>query len=280
MINEIGKNVDVAGPSIPVELLGLADVPSAGDDMIVVTDERKAREIASFRQEKQRQEKLARQQTAKLENLFSGISEGMVQNVPVIIKSDVQGSFEAISSSLERLSTEEIKVQVIHAAVGGINESDINLANASNALVIGFNTRADSNAKKLAEANSIEIRYYNIIYEIIDDVKAAMSGMLSPEKKEIITGNVAIRQLFSVGKLMIAGCMVTDGLIKRNSKIRLIRDSMVIHDGELSSLKRFKDDVKEVKSGYECGLSLNDYNDLKEGDILEAYEITEVKRTL
>ncbi len=280
MINELGKQVEVAGPSIPVELLGLSDVPSAGDDMIVVSDERKAREIASFRQDKQRQEKLSRQQTAKLENLFSGISEGIVQNIPVIIKSDVQGSFEAITSSLERLSTEEIKVQVIHAAVGGINESDINLANASNALVIGFNTRADANAKKLAEANSIEIRYYNIIYEIIDDVKAAMSGMLSPEKKEIITGNVAIRQLFSVGKLMIAGCMVTDGLVKRSSKIRLIRDSMVIHDGELSSLKRFKDDAKEVKSGYECGLTLDDYNDLKEGDILEAYEITEVKRTL
>ena len=280
MINELGRPVNVAGPSIPVELLGLADVPSAGDDMIVVSDERKAREIAAFRQDKQRQAKLARQQSAKLENLFSGINEGSVQNVPVIIKSDVQGSFEAISSSLERLSTGEIKVQVIHAAVGGINESDINLANASNALVIGFNTRADANAKKLAEANGIEIRYYNIIYEIIDDVKAAMTGMLSPEKKEIITGNVSIRQLFSVGKLVIAGCMVTDGIIKRNSKIRLIRDSMVIHDGELSSLKRFKDDAKEVKSGYECGLSLNDYNDLKEGDILEAYEITEVKRTL
>ena len=280
MIDELGRQVNVAGPSIPVELLGLADVPSAGDDMIVVSDERKAREIAAFRHDKQRQEKLARQQSAKLENLFSGINEGVVQNIPVIIKSDVQGSFEAITGSLERLSTGEIKVQVIHAAVGGINESDINLANASNALVIGFNTRADSNAKKLAEANGIEVRYYNIIYEIIDDVKAAMTGMLSPEKKEIITGNVSIRQLFSVGKLVIAGCMVTDGIIKRNSKIRLIRDSMVIHDGELSSLKRFKDDAKEVKSGYECGLSLSDYNDLKEGDILEAYEITEVKRTL
>lgn len=280
MIDEVGKQVNEAGPSIPVELLGLADVPAAGDDMIVVSDERKAREIAAFRMDKNRQEKLARQQTAKLENLFSGISEGVVKHLPVIIKSDVQGSFEAITNSLERLSTEEIKVQVIHAAVGGINESDINLASASNALVIGFNTRADNNAKKLAEANSIEIRYYNIIYEIIDDIKAAMSGMLSPEQREIITGNVAIRQLFSVGKLVIAGCMVTDGIVKRNSQIRLIRDSMVIHDGELSSLKRFKDDVKEVKSGYECGLSLSDYNDLKEGDTLEAYEITEVKRTI
>ncbi len=192
----------------------------------------------------------------------------------------MQGSFEAISSSLQRLSTDEIKVQVIHAAVGGINESDINLANASNAIVIGFNTRADIASKKLAEANNIEIRYYNIIYEIIDDIKAAMSGMLSPEKRETIIGNVAIRQLFSAGKLIIAGCMVTDGLIRRHSKIRLIRDNMVIHDGELSSLKRFKDDVREVKAGYECGLSLANYSDLKEGDVLEAYEITEVKRTI
>ena len=280
MIDEVGKHVNQAGPSIPVELLGLSDVPSAGDDMIVVSDEKKAREIAAFRQDKNRQEKLARQQTAKLENLFSGISEGAVKNLPVIIKSDVQGSFEAITSSLERLSTDEVKVQVIHAAVGGINESDINLANASKALVIGFNARADANARKLAEINNIEIRYYNVIYEIIDDIKAAMSGMLSPEKRESIVGNIVVRQLFSVGKILAAGCMVTDGIIKRNSKIRLIRDSMVIHDGELSSLKRFKDDVKEVKSGYECGLSLNDYNDLKEGDIIEAYEITEIKRTI
>jgi translation initiation factor IF-2 len=248
--------------------------------MIVLSDERKAREIANFRIEKHRQEKLAKQQATKLENLFAGISEGEVKNLPIIIKSDVQGSYEAIASSLERLSTPEIKIQVLHAAIGGINESDIHLASASQAVVIGFNTRADNNAKKLAEANGIEIRYYNIIYEIIDDIKSAMNGMLSPEKREIITGNVSIRQLFSFGKLSIAGCMVTDGVIKRNSQIRLIRDSMVIHNGLLSSLKRFKDDVKEVKSGYECGLSLVDYNDLKEGDVVEAYEITEVKRTL
>ncbi|MCE2705944.1 MAG: translation initiation factor IF-2 [Proteobacteria bacterium] len=280
MINEAGQTVQTAGPSIPVELLGLSDVPSAGDDMIVLSDERKAREIANFRIEKHRQEKLAKQQATKLENLFAGISEGEVKNLPIIIKSDVQGSYEAIASSLERLSTPEIKIQVLHAAIGGINESDIHLASASQAVVIGFNTRADNNAKKLAEANGIEIRYYNIIYEIIDDIKSAMNGMLSPEKREIITGNVSIRQLFSFGKLSIAGCMVTDGVIKRNSQIRLIRDSMVIHNGLLSSLKRFKDDVKEVKSGYECGLSLVDYNDLKEGDVVEAYEITEVKRTL
>ncbi|MCC2645360.1 MAG: translation initiation factor, partial [Burkholderiales bacterium] len=280
LLNEVGKQVDSAGPSIPVELLGLSDVPAAGDDMMVVADERKAREIAAFREDKQRQNKLASQQAAKLENMFAGINEGEVKTVPIIIKSDVQGSYEAITASLERLSTPEVKVQIVHSAVGGINESDINLALASKAIVIGFNTRADVGAKKASEATGIEIRYYNIIYEIIDDIKSAMSGMLSPEKKENITGNVAVRQLFSVGKTVIAGCMVTDGLIKRNSKIRIIRDSMVIHDGELSTLKRFKDDVKEVKSGYECGLSVSDYNDLKIGDIIESYEITEVKRTI
>lgn len=280
LLNEVGKQVESAGPSIPVELLGLSDVPAAGDDMMVVADERKAREIAAFREDKLRQNKLASQQAAKLENMFAGISEGEVKTVPIIIKSDVQGSYEAISASLERLSTSEVKVQIVHSAVGGINESDINLALASKAIVIGFNTRADNGAKKASEATGIEIRYYNIIYEIIDDIKAAMSGMLSPEQKESITGNVEVRQLFSVGKTTIAGCMVTDGIIKRNSKIRIIRDSMVIHDGELSTLKRFKDDVKEVKSGYECGLSVSDYNDLKVSDIIESYEITEVKRTI
>lgn len=280
MINEQGRQVETAGPSIPVELLGLSDVPAAGDDMIAVSDERKAREIAAFRSDKIRQAKLAKQQAAKLEDLFSAGASGEIKHLPIIIKSDVQGSFEAITGSLNQLSNDEVKVQIVHAAVGGINESDINLAIAGNAIVVGFNTRADSNAKKLAESSGVEIRYYNIIYELIDDVKAAMSGMLSPEQREIITGNVSIRQLFSVGKTVIAGCMVTDGLIKRSSKIRVIRDSMVVHSGELSSLKRFKDDAKEVKSGYECGLSVNDYNDLKEGDSIEAYEITEVKRTL
>lgn len=280
LLNEVGKSVESAGPSIPVELLGLSDVPTAGDDMLVVSDERRAREIAAFREDRQRQDKLARQQVAKLENMFAGIADGEVKSVPVIIKSDVQGSYEAISASLERLSTSEVKVQIVHSAVGGINESDINLALASKAIVIGFNTRADTGAKKASEATGIEIRYYNIIYEIIDDIKAAMSGMLSPEQKENIVGNVAVRQLFSVGKTVIAGCMVTDGLIKRNSKIRVIHDNMVVYTGELSTLKRFKDDVKEVKSGYECGLSINDYNDLKIGDTIEVYEITEVKRSI
>lgn len=280
MLDERGRQVNSAGPSIPVEILGLADVPSAGDDLIVVKDERKAREIASFREEKMKQERLMKQQAAKLENLFAAGGSQEVKNLNIIIKSDVQGSYEALTHSLQRLSNEEVQVQVVHAAVGGINESDINLAIASNAIVVGFNTRADNNAKKLAENNSIEIRYYNIIYEIIDDVKAALSGLLSPEQREVITGNVQIRQVFTFGKMAIGGCMVLDGIIKRSSRIRIIRDSMVIHTGELSGLKRFKDDVKEVKSGYECGLSVKDYNDLKEGDIVEAFEITEVERTL
>jgi translation initiation factor IF-2 len=280
LIDESGRMVKSAGPAIPVEVLGLADVPMAGDDMIAVSDERRAREIASHRQDKLRQDKLAKQQTVKLENLFAGVNEGEAKAIAVIIKSDVQGSFEAIASSLERLSTPEVKVQIVHAAVGGINESDISLALASNALVIGFHTRADINARRLAETNNIEIRYYNIIYEIIEDVKAAMSGLLSPEKRENILGNVEVRQIFSVGKLVIAGCMVIDGLIRRNAKVRVIRDNLVIYDGDLSSLKRFKDDVKEVKSGYECGLSLESYNDLKIKDIVESYEVTEVKRTL
>lgn len=279
MIDERGKTITSAGPSIPAEILGLADVPNAGDDLIVVKDERKAREIATFREDKQKHEKMMRQQAAKLENLFAagGVE---AKSLNIIIKSDVQGSYEALTHSLQRLSNEEVKVAVVHAAVGGINESDINLAIASNAIVFGFNVRADSNAKKQAESNNIEIRYYNIIYEIIDDVKAALSGLLSPEKREVITGNIQIRQVFTINKSVIAGCMVLDGTVKRNSRIRIIRDSMVVHTGELSGLRRFKDDVKEVKSGYECGLSIKDYNDIKEGDIVEAFEISEVQRTL
>lgn len=280
MIDERGKTVDSAGPSIPVEILGLADVPSAGDDLIAVKDERKAREIATFREDKQRQEKMMRQQAAKLDTLFAAGNGIEVKTLNIIIKSDVQGSYEALTHSLQRLSTEEVKVAVVHAAIGGINESDINLAIASNAVVFGFNVRADGNAKKQAEANNIEIRYYNIIYEIIDDVKAALSGMLSPEKREVITGNIEIRQVFTINKSVIAGCMVLDGTVKRNSRIRIIRDNMVVYTGELIGLRRFKDDVKEVKSGYECGVTIKDFNDMKEGDIVEAFEISEVQRTL
>lgn len=280
MIDEHGKSIQSAGPSIPVEILGLADVPSAGDDLIVVMDERKARQIATFREEKSKQARLLRQQAAKLDSLFAASGGVEVKNLNIIIKSDVQGSYEALTHSLQRLSNEEVQVQVVHAAVGGINESDINLAIASNAVVLGFNTRADNNAKKQAESNNIEIRYYNIIYEIIDDIKAALTGLLSPEKREVILGNVQIRQVFTINKSVIAGCMVLDGIMKRSSRIRIIRDSMVVHTGELSGLRRFKDDVKEVKTGYECGLSIKDFNDIKEGDIVEAFEISEVQRSL
>ncbi len=280
MLDENRMLIDSAGPSIPVEILGLSDMPLAGDDVLVVHDERRAREITQFRINKIKNEKMLSEQTVTLENMFVNIDNHNMQTFNIIIKSDAQGSYEAISGSLLRLSTDHIKLQVIHAAIGGINESDVSLASASHAIIVGFNVRADSNAKKLAEKNHIEIRYYDIIYNIIDDVKLAMTGMLSPEKKEIITGNVSIRKLFSFGKLIIAGCMVTDGLIKRNSQIRLIRDNTVIHVGLLSSLKRAKDDAKEVRGGYECGLSIESYSDIKEGDTIEAYEITEVKRTL
>ena len=280
MIHEHGKSIQSAGPSIPVEILGLADVPSAGDDLIVVMDERKARQIATFREEKSKQARLLRKQAAKLDSLFAASGGVEIKNLNIIIKSDVQGSYEALTHSLQRLSNEEAQVQVVHAAVGGINESDINLAIASNAVVLGFNTRAHNNAKKQAESNNIEIRYYNIIYEIIDDIKAALTGLLSPEKCEVILGNVQIRQVCTINKSVIAGCMVLDGIMKRSSRIRIIRDSMVVHTGELSGLRRFKDDVKEVKTGYECGLSIKDFNDIKEGDIVEAFEISEIQRSL
>ncbi|QBC31571.1 translation initiation factor IF-2 [Pandoraea sp. XY-2] len=281
MLDETGKNAKEAGPSIPVEIQGLSEVPGAGEEVLVVQDERKAREIALFRQGKFRDVKLAKQQAAKLENIFEQMAEGEVKSLPLIIKADVQGSQEALAQSLNKLSTPEVRVQIVHAAVGGISESDVNLATASKAVIIGFNTRADALARKLAESNGIDIRYYNIIYDAVDEVKAAMSGMLSPEKKEVITGLVDVRQTFSVPKIgKVAGCMVLDGFVKRSSHVRVLRDNVVIFTGELDSLKRFKDDVKEVKSGFECGLSVKNFNDITEGDQLEAFEITEVARSL
>ncbi|OAM27601.1 translation initiation factor IF-2 [Eikenella longinqua] len=282
MVDENGKQVQEAGPSIPVEILGLSDVPNAGEDAMVLADEKKAREIALFRQGKYRDVRLAKQQAAKLENLFANAGEGQAaQNLAVIIKADVQGSYEALSGSLKKLSNDEVKVEVLHSGVGGITESDVNLAIASGAFIIGFNVRADGSARKLAENEDIEIRYYNIIYDAIDDVKAAMSGMLAPEQKEQQTGTVEIRQVINISKVgNIAGCMVTDGVIKRDSRVRLIRDHVVIHTGELESLKRFKDDVKEVRMGFECGLMLKNYNDIQEGDLLEAFDVVEVARTL
>ena len=281
MTDENGKAITEAGPSIPVEILGLSDVPNAGEDAMVLADEKKAREIALFRQGKYRDVRLAKQQAAKLENMFNNMGETQAQSLSVIIKADVQGSYEALAGSLKKLSTDEVKVNVLHSGVGGITESDVNLAIASGAFIIGFNVRADASARKLAENEDVEIRYYNIIYDAIDDVKAAMSGMLAPEEKEQITGTVEIRQVISVSKVgNIAGCMVTDGLVKRDSHIRLIRNNVVIHTGELSSLKRFKDDVKEVRMGFECGLMIKGYNEIMEGDQLECFDIVEVARSL
>ena len=281
MVDENGKAINEAGPSIPVEILGLSDVPNAGEDAMVLADEKKAREIALFRQGKYRDVRLAKQQAAKLENMFNNMGENQAQSLSVIIKADVQGSYEALAGSLKKLSTDEVKVNVLHSGVGGITESDVNLAIASGAFIIGFNVRADASARKLAENENVEIRYYNIIYDAIDDVKAAMSGMLSPEEKEQVTGTVEIRQVISVSKVgNIAGCMVTDGVVKRDSHIRLIRNNVVIHTGELSSLKRYKDDVKEVRMGFECGLMIKGYNEIMEGDQLECFDIVEVARSL
>ena len=283
MLDENGKPCQQAGPSIPVEIQGLSEVPAAGEEVIVVADERKAREIALFRQGKFRDVKLAKQQAVKLESMFENMGEGSVEAkmLPIIIKADVQGSQEALAQSLLKLSTPEVKVQIVHAAVGGITETDINLAVASKAVVIGFNSRADAAARKLAEANGVDIRYYNIIYDAVDEVKAAMSGMLTPEKKEEVTGLVEIRQVINISKVgAIAGCMVLEGMVKRSSLARLLRDNVVIWTGELDSLKRFKDDVKEVKGGFECGLSLKNYNDIQVGDQLEIFDVTEVARTL
>ncbi|MHB1372304.1 MAG: translation initiation factor IF-2 [Thauera sp.] len=281
MLDENGKQIDEAGPSIPVEILGLSDVPAAGDEAIALADEKKAREIALFRQGKFRDVKLAKQQAAKLENMFEQMAEGEVKSLPLIIKADVQGSQEALVQSLQKLSTDEVRVNVIHAAVGAISESDVNLAQASGAVIIGFNMRADAGARKLAESFGVDIRYYNIIYDAVDEVKAALSGMLAPEKREEVTGLVEIRQVFTISRVgSIAGCYVLEGVVRRNSHVRLLRNHTVLWTGELESLKRFKDDVKEVKFGYECGLQLRNYNDIQEGDQLEVFEIKEVARTL
>ena len=281
MLDEAGKPISQAGPSIPVEIQGLSEVPPAGEEVVAIADERKAREIALFRQGKFRDVKLAKQQAAKLENMLEQMSEGASQTLALIVKSDVQGSQEALSQAMLKLATEEIKVQIVHAAVGGITESDINLAVASKAVVIGFNVRADMAARKLAEANGVDIRYYNIIYDAVDEVKAAMSGMLAPEKREETIGMVQIREIFSVSRIgNIAGCMVTEGIVRRSAKVRLLRDSVVIWTGELDSLKRFKDDVREVRDGFECGLTLKNHNDIKVGDQLEVFEVKEVARTL
>ncbi len=281
MLDEDGKNTQEAGPSIPVEIQGLSDVPQAGDEFMVLTDERRAREIATFRQGKYREVTLNRRQAAKLDNLFENVGEGAAQSLPLIIKADVQGSQEALAQSLLKLSTAEVKVQVVHAAVGGISESDVNLAIASKAVIIGFNVRADANARKLAEGNGVDLRYYNIIYDAVDEVKAAMTGLLAPEQREEIIGGAEIRTVFVASKIgTVAGCMVTSGVVRRNAKFRLLRDNVVVYTGEIESVKRMKDDVREVSEGFECGIKLKNYNDIAEGDQLEVFEVKEVARTL
>lgn len=281
MLDENGRQIQEAGASIPVEIQGLSDVPIAGEEVIVLGDERKAREIALFRQGKFREVKLAKQQAAKLDNMFDQMKAGETKSLALIIKADVQGSSEALAHALSGLSTEEVKVNIVHAAVGGITESDVNLALASNAVLIGFNTRADAMARKLITAHGIDVHYYNVIYDAVDEVKNALGGLLAPEKKETVLGIVEIRQVFRISKVgTVAGCYVLEGSVKRGASVRILRDSVVIHDGELDSLKRFKEDVREVKAGFECGLSVKNYADLKEGDQLEVYEVVEVARTL
>ncbi len=281
MLDETGAEIKEAGPSIPVEVLGLSDVPASGEEVIVLNDERKAREIAMFRQGKFRDVKFAKQQAAKLENMMGQMADGEVKTLGLIIKSDVQGSNEALETSLLKLANEEVRVNIIHTGVGAISESDVNLAVASNALLIGFNVRADAGARKLIEANDVDVRYYNIIYEAVDEIKAALGGMLAPEQRENIIGSVEVREVFRISKIgAVAGCYVRDGRITIDSKVRVLRDNVIIHTGELDSLKRFKDDVKEVKNNFECGLSIKGYNDLEVGDMLEVYEVQQIARTL
>ncbi len=281
MLDENGKAITEAGPSIPVEIQGLTEVPQAGDEFMVLADERRAREISTFRSGKYRDVKLARQQAAKLENMFDNVGEGAAQTLALIIKADVQGSQEALAQSLLKLSTAEVKVQVVHGAVGGISESDVNLAIASKAVIIGFNVRADAGARKLAEHNGVDLRYYNIIYDAVDEIKAAMTGMLAPEQREETIGTAEIRTVFVASKIgTVAGSMVTAGLVRRGAKFRLLRDNVVIYTGEIESVRRLKDDVKEVAAGFECGIKLKNYNDIAEGDQLEFFEVKEVARTL
>ncbi len=281
MLDENGRNTLEAGPSLPVEIQGLTEVPRAGDEFMVLSDERRAREIATFRQGKYRDVKLAKQQAAKLENVFESMGQGEAQTLALIIKADVQGSQEALGQSLQKLSTDEVRVQIVHAAVGGISESDINLAIASKAVIVGFNVRADAGARKLAENNGVDIRYYDIIYDAVDEVKAAMTGMLAPEQREEVIGTAEIRTVFVASKIgTVAGSMVTAGVVRRNARFRLLRENVVVYTGEVESVRRMKDDVREVKEGFECGIKLKNYNDIKEGDQLEFFEIKEVARTL
>jgi len=281
LIDENGQPVDVAGPSIPVEILGLGGTPNAGDDFMVVPNEKKAREVANFRQGKYREIKLARQQASKLENLFENMGKGEVSELNIALKTDVRGSLEALTGALQDLSTDEVAVRIISSGVGGISETDANLALASNAIVFGFNVRADATAKEIIDREEVDLRYYSVIYDIVDDVKQALTGLLAPEFREEIVGVAEVRDVFRSPKFgAVAGCMVIEGTIFRNERIRVLRDNVVIYEGELESLRRFKDDVNEVRNGFECGIGVKNYNDVKAGDKIEVYKDVEVQRSL
>jgi translation initiation factor IF-2 len=281
LVDDHGNSIKEAGPSTPVEVLGLQGTPAAGDDFITVEDEGRAREIAGYRQRMDREAKAKLAQRGTLEQMFSAIKSGEAQELPVVIKGDVQGSIEAISSTLEKMGNENVKVRILHAAVGAINESDITLAKASNGLLIGFNVRANPQARDMARRDGVDIRYYSIIYDVTDDLKKMLSGMLAPELRERFLGYASIREVFNITKVgKVAGCMITEGIVKRGSKVRLLRDNVVIHTGDLGQLKRFKDDVKEVRDGYECGMSFTNYEDIRVGDVIECFEIEEIAVTL
>lgn len=281
LVDDTGQSTQSVAPGMPAEVLGLGDVPHAGDEVVVVADERKAREVALFRQGKFRDVRLAKHQKATLESLFEAAADGQLQQLNLLIKADVQGSVEALATTLERLSTSEVKVNVIHSGVGGITESDVNLAAASQAVIIGFNVRAEAPARRLIDHSGVDVRYHSVIYDAVDEVKAAMSGLLAPEIRERILGHAQVRDTFRVPKVgMIAGCMVTDGILRRNARVRVLRQDVVIHAGEMDSLRRFKEDVKEVREGFECGVGVRNFNDLKNGDVIEAFETTEVARTV
>ncbi|QHZ87874.1 translation initiation factor IF-2 [Proteus mirabilis] len=281
MRNELGKEVQSAGPSMPVEILGLSNVPSAGDEATVVRDEKKAREVALYRQGKFREVKLARQQKSKLENMFANMEEGKVSELNIVLKTDVQGTCEAITDALVKLSTDEVKLKIIGSGVGGITETDATLAAASDAIILGFNVRADASARRIIEQESVDLRYYSVIYSLIDEIKSAMSGMLEPEYKQEIMGLAEVRDVFKSPKFgAIAGCMVVEGNIKRNNPIRVLRDNVVIYEGELESLRRFKDDVNEVRNGMECGIGVKNYNDVRVGDMIEVFQVIEIKRSI
>jgi translation initiation factor IF-2 len=281
LVNELGKQVDEAGPSMPVEILGLGGTPEAGDDFMVLADEKKAREVANFRQGKYREVRLARQQKAKLENMFSQMGQDETATVNIVLKADVQGSLEAIRGALEELSTDEVKVAVVSSGVGGITETDTNLAVASNSIVIGFNVRADASSREIIEREGLDLRYYSVIYQLIDEVKLAMSGMLAPEWREEIVGVAEVRDVFRAPKIgAVAGCMVVEGNVHRHKRIRVLRENVVIYEGELESLRRFKDDVSEVRNGMECGIGVRNYNDVQVGDQIEVFDQIEVQRSL